>query len=348
MIKNVYTGGWKTGHVQGIAIDTKREYMYFSFTTVLVKTDLSGNVIGFVGGLRGHLGCIAFNDDDGCVYGSLEYKNDAIGRGIDKSGEITDAFYIAVFDVDKITHSDMDAEKDGIMTTVYLKEVLADYAGIGDNGKLHRFGCSGIDGTTIAPDFGADSDSKKYLFVAYGVYGDKERTDNDYQVILKYDINEFGKYKKPLEQKNMHKCGPDKPLGKYFFYTGNTVYGIQNLEYDAYTARMYAAVYSGQKTDFPNYSLFAIDMKKAPKRELLKGFENEVYGDVIESAESENIAEYNGKRVGGWRFPHGSTGLIALGDGYYYISHDGHDENGHSSDVRLYKYDEKSPFSEAE
>ena len=49
--------------------------------------------------LAGHLGCIAFNEADGCVYGSLEYKNDAIGAGIlrsvGKDGANTDGFYIA-------------------------------------------------------------------------------------------------------------------------------------------------------------------------------------------------------------------------------------------------------------
>ena len=50
----------------------------------------------------------------------------------------------------------MDAEKDGIMTAVYLKEVLNDYTAEG-----HRYGCSGIDGTTFAPMPG-EKDDKKY------------------------------------------------------------------------------------------------------------------------------------------------------------------------------------------
>ena len=60
--------------------------MYFSFTTALVQTDLEGNVIGSAVGMLAHLGCIAFFDEDGCVYGSLEYKNDEIGRGIERFG----------------------------------------------------------------------------------------------------------------------------------------------------------------------------------------------------------------------------------------------------------------------
>ncbi len=75
-------GAWDSGHVQGIALDTAHRYVYYSFTTVLVKTDISGRLIGTVSGLTGHLGCISFNDEDGKVYGSIEYKHDAIGQGI--------------------------------------------------------------------------------------------------------------------------------------------------------------------------------------------------------------------------------------------------------------------------
>ena len=54
------SGRWNYGHCQGIAVDGKREYIYYSFTTALIKTDLEGNVVGTVTGLLGHLGCIAF------------------------------------------------------------------------------------------------------------------------------------------------------------------------------------------------------------------------------------------------------------------------------------------------
>ena len=128
--RNIYSGIWDAGHIQGIALDTEHEHIYMSFTTVLVKADLQGNVIGTVTGLLGHLGCLEFNDEDGRLYGSLEYKDDSIGKGIlrrEKSDkQLDNAFYVAIFDVDKITRTGMDAEKDGIMTTVYLPTVLED------------------------------------------------------------------------------------------------------------------------------------------------------------------------------------------------------------------------------
>ena len=79
---SIFSGNWKFGHVQGIAVDKKHGYVYYSFTTVLVKTDMKGKLIGTVTGLLGHLGCLTFNEADGRVYGSIEYKSDEIGRGV--------------------------------------------------------------------------------------------------------------------------------------------------------------------------------------------------------------------------------------------------------------------------
>lgn len=57
-------------------------------------------------------------------------------------------------------------------------------------------------------------------------------------------------------------CIPFGPAGydeKYFVYTGNTTYGIQNIEYDSYTNGIFAAVYKGKKPEFENYSLFMLE-----------------------------------------------------------------------------------------
>ena len=337
---NISVDGFYTGHVQGIATDSKREYMYYSFTTCLVKTDMQGNVIGTVKGLAGHLGCIAYCEEDGRVYGSLEYKHDCIGAGIlgrlDKEVEVQDGFYIAIFDVDKIDRMDMDAEKDQIMTSVYLKEVLDDYMAPG-----HKYGCSGIDGTTFAPLPGS-SDGKKYLYVAYGVYGDTERDDNDYQVILRYDTADWKKYEQSLEQNDMHRQGPEKPDSKYFVYTGNTSFGVQNLEYDPVTGNIFAAVYCGKKEAFPNYPMYVIDMKKAAQTQLLKGIEQN--GETLALAKAGEYHEASG--VCGWNFPYGATGMISLGDSYFYFSQDrGNREEGWGTTVKLYQFREEAGFT---
>ena len=165
--RTIATGDRGPFHVQGIAVDLKRGHIYFSFTTQLLKFDLQGRLIGSVDGLTGHLGCLTMNPDDGRVYGSLEYKDDAIGQGIRSKLTERDAaeveasdrtgFYVAIFDVDRITRPGMDAERDRVMTTVYIGEAVADYrAQVTDGGSVreHRFGCSGIDGVTFGPRMG--------------------------------------------------------------------------------------------------------------------------------------------------------------------------------------------------
>lgn len=111
------SGPWPTAHVQGIAVDLEHGFVYYSFTTLLVKTDHTGEVIGTVTGFTGHLGDLDFNPEDGRVYGSLEYKD-------------AEAFYIAIFDVDRIDRLGMDASDSAVVSTVYLPEVVDDFTAI--------------------------------------------------------------------------------------------------------------------------------------------------------------------------------------------------------------------------
>ena len=350
---------WEEGafHVQGVVVDVKRGFVYYSFTTSLIKTDLSGRFIGSVDGMTGHLGCIDIHPEDGRVYGSLEYKNDAIGRGItqqlDNEGQTghTDAFYIAIFDVDKIIRRGMNAESDGVMATVYLKEVVDDYgASVENQGHTvaHRYGCSGIDGTAFGPQFG-EKNGQYYLHVAYGIYGDTTRTDNDYQVILQYDVSDWQKYARPLKQSNPHREGPEKPLNKFFVFTGNTTYGIQNLAYDTHTGYWFAAAYKGRKSAYPNFPLFTIDGSQKPTLQPLKGFDDNCRGMTLQLAKAG--IHHPETDLYGWHHQWGSTGIHALGHGYFYIS-----QNGVTPDkkqyckLRLYRWTAQSPdpFEEVE
>lgn len=344
IIPTICTGAWGSCHIQGIAVDKKKGHIYYSFTTKLVKATLEGEIIGTLDGLAGHLGCIAFNENDGCVYGSLEYKNDIIGRNIlnaiGSSRTFDDAFYVARFDVDKITKQDMNADDSEIMTAVYLPEVVSDYKWTGHNGICHKYGCSGIDGMTFAPLPGKTPEEGMYLYVAYGIYNDVNRTDNDYQVILCYDMLEWKECSFPLSQNNMHKSGFKKPLHKFFVYTGNTEWGVQNLEYDRYTDSMLMAVYKGFKKDYPNYSLFSVDMSIPPKNEKLKGTD--------ENAELLTLSQMGlcDKKTGihGWHFPLGSTGLFSFGNGEWLICRPFRTVKGQCGEIDHYKWDEKTPF----
>ena len=356
--RTIATGDRGPFHVQGIAVDLKRGHIYFSFTTQLLKFDLQGRLIGSVDGLTGHLGCLTMNPDDGRVYGSLEYKDDAIGQGIRSKLTERDAaeveasdrtgFYVAIFDVDRITRPGMDAERDRVMTTVYIGEAVADYrAQVTDGGSVreHRFGCSGIDGVTFGPRMGTRRGN--LLYVAYGIYGDTLRHDNDYQVLLAYDTKDWHRYEAPLSQENLHRSGPAAPEGKYFVRTGNTRYGVQNLAYDPASGNFYMAVYRGSKSCYPNYSLFVVDGSAAPRREPLIGTDGPVMGEVLSLLPAGK--EENGIR--GWDFPWGTTGLCPLGGGYFYISHEARSEHGEqSSTVHLYEWtgDEQTPFRAVE
>ena len=353
--RQIYSGEQGPFHVQGIAVDLDRGYMYFSFTTTLLKTDMQGNLLGSVEGMTGHLGCMTLNPDDGRLYASIEYKHDAIGKGIlnklegVRNDEQT-GFYVAVFDVDRIDRIGMNAEKDDVMKTVYIKEAVDDYFATAENGGRtveHRFGCSGIDGVTFAPRFGA-KEGGDYLYVAYGVYGDTLRTDNDYQVLLAYDTKDWKRFEQPLSQGSLHKSGPAAPDHKYFVRTGNTSWGIQNLAYDPASGNCYAAVYKGKKSQYPNYSLFVIDGGKPARRELLQGFDTPTEGEVLSLVPA-------GKSAGGiygWDFKWGTTGLCPLGGGYFYISQNARSKETkqQSSTVRLYRWtgDADAPFRPVE
>ena len=337
----ICSGFWKEGHVQGIALDTQKGYLYFSFTTILLKTDLQGNPIGSVRRLAGHLGCITFDPDRRRVYGSLELKHDAIGQGIiqrtgwDPNAE--DNFYLVSFDVDRITRMDMDAETDGIMRAVWLKDVVADYNATDPvSGKFHRYGCSGIDGTGygIVP---GSSDPPKKILVAYGIYGDPQRTDNDHQVFLQYDPEVFSRYGQPLNQEAPHHSGPDAPESKYFLYTGNTTWGVQNLEYDPFRNTWLVAVYLGKKEQFTNFPMFLIDGAVAPFLQPLRGRPGES-GMVLTLSD---MGQEGLGGIHGSHFPLGSTGVCSLGDGRFYFSNPVKSDDGESfsSEVGLYRMD---------
>ena len=338
--RKIESGPFKAGHIQGIAVDTEQKYMYYSYTTMLIKTDMQGNIVGSVTGLLGHLGDLDFNDADGRLYGSLEYKNDVIGQGIlrmEKSErKLQTAFYIAIFDVEKITREGMDAEKDGIMTTVFLPTVLEDYLAevlTAEGKQNHRLGCSGIDGVTFGPKFGKKG-GKQYLTVGYGVYGETDRSDNDYQVLLQYDVSKWAKYEKPLSQEEMHLQGPAKPAGQYFVKTGNTTYGVQNFDYDASSHSWMMAVYKGNKKHFPNYTFFAADGAARPVKQALEGVPYIKKAKVV-------ALKAAGKQQGdirGWDWGVGSTGMCSLGDGYFYLSHNYKIEAGQGSIIRLYRF----------
>lgn len=312
-------------HVQGIALDQKEDCMYCSFTSAFFKTDLQGNIVGSVTGINGHLGAMTFDPNGRRVYASLEIKDDAIGRGVAKALGAQEhkreqsRFYVAEIEVDKITGLEMKFED--VITLHPIEEAGRDYLDkVEMDGKEyeHRYGCSGIDGVTIGPAFGSGSRKADHLYVAYGVYGDTTRVDNDHNILLCYSLKDLS-----------------KPVHKYFVHTGNTRYGVQNIAYDSHSDRLYLAVYKGSKRQYPNYGMFVLDMAQEPFMAPLK--------DVpYESGEVEQL-----KVSEGWHFKWGSTGLCPLGDGRWFISENSKIDGNQICDARQYilSGDGEKPFT---
>ena len=315
-------------HVQGIALDKQEECMYCSFTSAFFKTDMQGNITASVTGINGHLGAMTWDPAERKVYASLEFKDDVIGSSISKTlGEKSYSrsqtnFNIAVIDVDKIKGFNVPA--DSVMTLIRVEDAIEDYmATVNVEGKDvdHRFACSGIDGITIAPAFGKGAKSDElYLYVAYGVYGDTDRVDNDYNVLLCYSLDDL-----------------NKPLHKYFIFTGNTKWGVQNMAYDRHTGKIFLAVYKGKKPQYPNYSLYSLDMDQTPfkaKLENVPYYKKKVEQLVL----SDSGLKDEKTGISGWHFKWGSTGFCPLGDGLYYISHNGKENGKNYCRATLYKW----------
>ncbi|AYG96305.1 hypothetical protein D8I30_06195 [Brevundimonas naejangsanensis] len=337
-------GTWDSGHVQGVAVDLEGGYVYYSFTNLLAKYDLEGRLVGTLVGWTGHLGDLAFNPADGKLYGSLEYKADQ-------------AFYIAVIDVAGLDRIGVEAGESALFQTVHLAEVARDYAADMDgDGRFdgdvaatrdHRYGASGIDGVAFGPRFGR-SDGPSLLTVAYGVYGDVTRTDNDHQVLLQYDIADWGRHARPLSEAEPHREGPAAVDGKYFVRTGNTTYGVQNLAYDATAKRWFMGVYQGRKPTFPNYLLFAVEASARPARGDLigvpdadgRGWEQ---GLILPLAQDGLKDSATGLR--GWRWK-ADVGLAPVGRGLFYVAANSGGKGRQTADIALMRWtgDPQTPF----
>lgn len=325
----LYGGAWEkpAGHLQGAVADDENRYLYMSFTDRLIKVDMhTGEIVASVtgllaGGIYGggaHMGDLAFYQ--GKVYGSLEYK-------------AAEKFYVAVFDVEKMTAMDMDYKTPGVMTAMYMEEVVRDYTDDLDGGEHenaaasmgHRFGCSGIDGITFGTMPG-DVSGKIYMFLAYGVYGNPQRRDNDYQVLLAFDPAQFAAA--PFDQNAPHQIGP-RAYKKLYVYTGNTTYGVQNLEYDRASGDYWMIVYEGKKPEFINCPVYVVDGAAAPAERAL-----DIPGAAYAGLRGECLSL---KRVGRYHAQSGvygipvmpgkaDTGFISLGNDLFYVAQSGKED----------------------
>ena len=324
-------------HLQGICVDDKMEYMYFSYTSALAKVDMkTGEVVGSVGGFGqgsfgtpggAHLGCLAYYD--GRIYGSLEYKEPGA------------KFFVAAFDEDAITEVGMDVkEMDSGVYGILLKEPTLDFRdplndevndktnGFAANEEKagHKFGCSGIDGVTFAPMPGGD-DGKMYLFVAYGVYGNndywKGRYDNNYNVLQVYDPEDFDE---PYDAENQtgdsvfrrftyeRGLSPDyeedeilSAADTLYAWTGTTSYGAQNIEYDRDTGDIVLYTYGPQQPWSKGSTMYVIDGSKSPEEREIEVGQSNTNSD--QDAHDAAVAKAEEYKVDG-KYPIGKHGVL--------------------------------------
>ena len=92
----------------------------------------------------------------------------------------------------------------------------------------------------------------------------------------------------------------------------------------------------GNKPQYANYTLFALEASVKPRKQFLKGVPDVGKGNVI-------------GQVDGWMQNLGSTGLCSLENGLYYISHSSKSDLGQGSTLRLYRYtSDGQPFKKVE
>lgn len=306
-------GKWDVKHCQGIAVDKENGFVYYSYTTVFVKCDFDGNIVGTITGIKGHLGDIAYNPKDGKIYSGYYSEN--------RTG-----FYCIIIDADKVTKKNMKPTAD-IIRSVYLKDPYEDYkatvtlkTGSGENEKetkfLHRYGTSGVDGTTFGPDF-SKKRSGELLTISQGNYVNPERSDNNYQILLQYDVSSWwSTYAKPMSS-IPHRSGPAKYTGRYFLFTGMTKFGAQTLEYFDELNLWMLNCYKTTKSEFNPYTLFVIDGDVSPKKQKITGQQSEETQYVLSLYQD---GEHDKKHdIYGFYSRYGTQGIAYMGDGLFYV-----------------------------
>ncbi len=302
-------GSWDIKHCQGMTIDKKNGYAYYSYTNTFVKCDLEGNAVGTLKGFEGHLGDVCYNEKDGKVYASLN----PVGKK---------ALYIAIIDVAKLDKMGLDCEKSGLVRTVHLTQVWQDFkAKVTNNGKTYsrRYGVSGTDALCFGPSF--SSGKGYYLTVSCGTTPQTERTDNDYQVLVQYDVSSWwDKIAQPLNESKVHHSGPEKCHGKFFVYTGNTYYGVQTMTYFNELNLWILNVYTTRKEDkFPDWNLFIVDGDIKPEKKALKGQAGKDVQKVLTLYQDGMYHEETG--IYGWFASNGAKGIEYVEKGLFYIIH---------------------------
>ncbi len=196
-------------HMQGFTTDG--EYMYWSFTDSLVKTNKNNTVISQVHIHSGHLGDIDYYN--GSIYATL------IGDSLaGNPWGVWTSFFVYVF----------DAETLALQKTIRLDPCYKMYDSPSVNG-----GFNGVDGIVVLDG----EDGKPTMWLACALFSDEKY---DKQMLLNFSLG-------------------GKLQGIKYFNTGNTTFGIQNLDYEADTGYFWISTYSAEKPYQAKETLYCLD-----------------------------------------------------------------------------------------
>ena len=81
--------------------------------------------------------------------------------------------------------------------------------------------------------------------------------------------------------------------------------------------------------------MYAIDGSKKPQKQPLNGVPYIKKGNVVSLLRKGLCSD----GIYGWNFKYGSTGIVSLGDGYFYISHNGRSADGKEyTNLKMYRF----------
>lgn len=247
-VSEIYSGlSGTSAHVQSSTSDGRGEVFVHSYTDRLIVQHRDGEILGTVVGLSGHSGGIAYDEERDLYYVAF----------MDQAGSRTS--YVLIVDVNKITRIGM-TPTEADMRITYIGAPIRElsqtrgygtgpYDGIVELGG--KFGIKdGVDGMTLGPIPGSN-DGKRYLSFAGSVlsYSAKhlyrtekdgqpvtipvytcDRDDNDYLIMMQYDLEEILSYAVPYAEKETAD-GPKTFANTFFFYMGVHDFGTQQFVY---------------------------------------------------------------------------------------------------------------------
>jgi len=281
----------KAQHQQGMCTDG--EYIYYSFTTRVVKVRMSDGI---------EVGSVIIDDDINQYnphMGNIIYHNGKLYGSLSMWG--SEKCYIAVINADDIVGNVSTAD---IMQGAYYADddLITLFDGTENETADRMHGGMGIDSITVGklpgegfvlPDGTELEDDKDYIVFGAGskYQHPTKRHDDDYLILRFVDLDDIEKNAAPINSARIE--GEETPIAskyKTYAYAGST--GVQCIAYDKDTGDYHLATYGRDKgidDTYPKYDYFVIDgSQKLRLTEIYVGqntpADSEVYDISVERA----------------------------------------------------------------